>query len=153
MTWPFASLRRCEWALWGHGQGEYVLSIHRSPSGGLNGHCRTHAQHNLHGKGGKNPTFSSPCIGFLILMQLSQFMRKQPWFYSNIWHLSLDNQHHHLRTLGPLPYNINLSVINPNTNWILLDLKWLDIFMKKTTWCQPWCKGSISSQLPGEAGR
>ena len=31
-----------------------------------------------------------PCIGFLILMHQSQFMRIQPWFYSNTWHLAIN---------------------------------------------------------------
>ena len=42
-----------------------------------------HLYHVQTPKGGKNPTFSSRCIGFLVLMQKTRVLQIKPWFYSN----------------------------------------------------------------------
>ena len=37
----------------------------------------------------KHPTFSSWCIGCLVLMQKTWFLQIKPWIYSNTWHLAI----------------------------------------------------------------
>ena len=75
------------------------------------GHCGTHAQHNLHGKGGKNPTFPAMHWVFNFNTSIPIYANTTMVLFQ---HVALGNQHHHLPTLGPLPYNISLSAIKPN---------------------------------------
>jgi len=58
----------------------------------------------------KTLTFSGQCIGFLVLMQKNPIFANKTMDLSQ--HLALGTRQYHWRTLGPLPYNLNLFAIN-----------------------------------------
>ena len=87
--------------------------------------------------GGKTPTFSLQCIGFLDLIQETRFLWTKPWFYFRC--------HHHWWTLGLCPvistslqyYQIKLDFGGPKMIWVFKKTM-ENPFVKKTARCRPW---------------